>query len=96
MPKKDGVDAVHQRPPNLLILGVSGHVAQAFLRRLGGRPPVRAADAARQERARPQGPFPLNTAGSATGSSATGCGGRTTGPTIGSCCGVTRLTSCST
>ena len=39
MPKKDGVDAVHQRPPNLLILGASGHVAQAFLRRLGGGAP---------------------------------------------------------
>jgi hypothetical protein len=37
MPKKDGADAVAQPPPNLLILGASGHVAQAFLRRLGGR-----------------------------------------------------------
>src|SRR5689334_40425 len=37
MPKKEEVGAVSQRPPNLLVLGASGHVAQAFLRRLGGR-----------------------------------------------------------
>lgn len=37
MAKKDGVSAVNQRPPNLLVLGASGHVAQAFFRRLGGR-----------------------------------------------------------
>ena len=37
MPKKDGVNAINQRPPNLLVLGASGHVAQTFLRRLGGR-----------------------------------------------------------
>jgi hypothetical protein len=37
MPKKEEVGAFNQRPPNLLVLGASGHVAQAFLRRLGGR-----------------------------------------------------------
>lgn len=30
-------DAIRLRRPNLLVLGASGHVAQAFLRRLGGR-----------------------------------------------------------
>jgi hypothetical protein len=43
MPRKDGVHAVNHRPPNLLVLGASGHVAQAFLRRLGGGAPSSAA-----------------------------------------------------
>lgn len=37
MPAKQGVGRTRHRPPNLLVLGASGHVAQAFLRRLGGR-----------------------------------------------------------
>jgi len=32
-----GIHSHNNRPPNLLVLGASGHVAQAFLRRLGGR-----------------------------------------------------------
>lgn len=37
MPKGNDANTVRSHPPNLLVLGASGHVAQAFLRRLGGR-----------------------------------------------------------
>ena len=96
MPKQHGVEAVNQRSPNLLILGASGHVAQAFLRRLGAAAPSSGGWCCSTRASTSSRTGSSNTAGSATSSSATDCDGRTTGAYIGNCCDVTRLTSCST
>ena len=95
MPKKDGADAVHQRPPNLWILGASGHVAQAFLRgwwacaELGSLMLLDRSEHVLKDLSFEHGRLRYTV----RPPQAAVAGRR---GYVGSCCGVTRLTSCST